>query len=396
MHSTLTRASRASSHILRQPWPATLGLCLAACSGAQKTSGSGTGGGDAFGNATGASGNSAGAGQTGQNSVVAFGNECAALSQTAANRLQPADIIIAIDNSQSMTEETLFVREQMNAFSQQIVDSGVDVHIVIISATYTVDAVTMASTTGGGGGGSGNGICIDPPLGSGSCPEDSSLPRFLHVPNEVGSNDSLNLFISTYPQWQAQLRPNATKTFAVVTDDDATDGPNNSAAAFIASVAGLDPALFAQWQFSGIYCFTQCPQAAAIGTVYRDLITQKQGVAGDLCLQDFAPVFDALAQSVIGASGLDCEWEIPPAPQGESFTIGRVNVQYTITGSAAPQQIFHVPTAMNCSGQGGWFYDDNANPSRVIVCPETCTALKDDPSAKIDILFGCQTVEGPI
>lgn len=325
------------------------------------------------------------------------GDGCAAISQQAANRLQPADVIWAIDNSQSMTEEILFVREQMNAFSQQIVGSGVDVRIILISAPYDVDAVTMASVADGGSGGGNNdsggnnGICIDAPLGSGSCPDDSNPPAFVHIPQEVGSNDGLNLFVDTYPQWQSHLRPQATKTFVVVTDDDATDGPNNSASAFTQAVMALDPTLFAAWTFSGIYCFTQCPEAAALGSVYVDLVAQTQGVAGDLCLQDFAPVFDALAQSVIGASRVDCEWDIPPPPAGQSFDIGRVNVQYTASGAAA-QPILHVPSSAECGAQGGWFYNDVANPTRVLACPTTCATIQNDPGAQIDVLFGCKTV----
>jgi hypothetical protein len=255
---------------------------------------------------------------------------------------------------------------------------------------YEVDTVTMATTSGDRGDGQ-NGICIDPPLGSGTCPDDSNPPRFLHVPQEVGSNDALNLFVDTYPNWQAQLRANATKTFVVVTDDDASDGPNNSASAFTQAVTGLDATLFRAWTFSGIYCFSECPDAAAIGSVYVDLVAQTQGVSGDLCLQDFAPVFDALAQSVIGTSSLDCEWDIPPPPAGEILDVDKVNVQYTVSGGAA-QPILHVPSSNDCGAQGGWFYNDAASPTRVRVCPTTCETIQADPGAKIDILFGCETV----
>jgi hypothetical protein len=374
---------------------------MTACSGDSTPTGRGAAGASgSFGNSPSAAGSSGAAGfgnPTGQGgtglppSSTVGDDDCAAISQTAANRLQPADIIFAIDNSQSMTEEILFVREQMNAFSQQIVDSGIDVHIIMISSPFTVDAVTMATVNGGTSDGE-NGICIDAPLGSGMCPSDSNAPRFLHVPQEVGSNDALNLFVDTYPDWRAQLRPNATKTFVVVTDDDATDGPNNSASSFTQAVAGLDATLFQDWTFSGIYCFSECPDAAAIGSVYVDLVAQTQGVSGDLCLQDFAPVFDALAESVIGASSVDCQWDIPPPPAGQSFDVGKVNVQYTATGAAAAQPILHVASSGECGAQGGWFYNDATSPTRVLVCPTTCQMIQADAGAKVDILFGCETV----
>jgi hypothetical protein len=325
--------------------------------------------------------------------MVPLDDGCAAISQTADNQLQPADIIFAVDNSGSMDEEIVFVREQLNRFSQQIVDSGIDVRIILISLPIDPNATDVVSIFDEND--QDNGICIEPPLGSGNCPADSNPPRYLHVPTEVASHDALNLFVDTFPQWRDQLRPNATKTFVVVTDDNAEDAPNDSAAAFTAAVATLDPTLFAQWSFSGIYCFTDCEYAASVGAIYHQLVTQTQGVGGDLCLQDFAPVFDALAQAVIGASSIDCAWAIPPAPAGQTFEVGRVNVQYTAEGAAAPQTIFHVPAAGDCGAQGGWYYDDSANPTRITVCQSTCDAFKGDVNAKLDVLFGCETKDGP-
>jgi hypothetical protein len=322
------------------------------------------------------------------------GESCGAISQQAMNERQPADIIIAVDNSGSMSEEIAFVRERLNAFSQQIVDSGVDVRIILVSAPFGAPMEEEDDPFDFDDDFDENlGICIDPPLGSGTCPEDSQAPRYTHVPVEVGSHDALNLFIETYPQWQAQLRPTATKTFVVVTDDDARDEPNASATAFEASVAGLPGGLFPQWSFSGIYCFSECPDAAAIGAVYADLVMRKQGVSGDLCEQNFAPVFDALAKSVVAASGLTCAWEIPPPPAGQSFDRNRVNVRVASGGSTA--DLGQVPDAASCGARSGWYYDDPASPKQILACPMSCTALQGDLNARVDVLFGCETVMAP-
>jgi hypothetical protein len=321
---------------------------------------------------------------------VPIGDGCAAISETATNQLQPADIIFAIDNSGSMDEEIVFVREQMNRFSQLITDSGIDVRIIVISA-----AIGMQDPDSDGDSDEqDNGICIDAPLGSGSCPEDSLAPRYVHVAEEVGSSDALNLFVDTFPSWRDQLRPNATKTFVVVTDDDATDEPLNSASAFTSAITALDPQ-FASFTFSGIYCFSECPDAAEIGRVYIDLVAQTMGVGGDLCLQDFAPVFDDLADAVIGASQLDCEWEIPAPPPGQTLDPSLVNVQYTPSGTGTAETVVHHDNGGACAGGEGWHYDDNVAPTRVIACPATCTRLQADDNAKLDVLFGCQTINSP-
>jgi hypothetical protein len=323
-----------------------------------------------------------------------FDDSCASISKQAENQRRPADIIIAVDNSGSMREEIAFVRERLNAFSQQIIDSGVDVRIILISAPYGPAPVPTGDEdddSDEGDSGDDNGICIAPPLGSGMCPLDTKAPRYFHVPREVSSNDALELFVRTFPQWQIRLRANASKTFVVVTDDDA-DG---SAAQFQQNVAGLPGGAFSSWSFSGIYCFSRCPAAAAVGTVYDALVQATNGVRGDLCQQDFAPVFDALAKSVVANSGLDCAWDIPQPAAGQTFNREQVNVQYTLQGGR-PRALSQVPTAAECgAGRAGWHYDDAANPQRILVCPATCTELKGDLTAKVEVLFGCDTVVAP-
>jgi hypothetical protein len=295
---------------------------------------------------------------------------------------QPADIIWALDNSGSMITEAQAVQDNMNTFAQQIVASGIDVRVVVLSAVRDpillpppLDLLIPA-------------VCIGAPLGSGQCPSDSKPPNFLHLPVLVGSNDALNLLINSYPQYRSMLRPEATKTFVVVTDDEATDPPNNSAAAFSAAVTGLDPTLFTQWTFSGVYCRTNCLNCSGVGNVYEQLRTDKGGVWGDMCMTDFAPVFSALAQTVITGSKLACEWVIPPPPPGETFDRDKVNVVYTPANSP-PLRLLKVPTSADCGSEAAWFYDNNTNPTKVLVCPEICTAIQAANEAKIDVEFGC-------
>lgn len=323
-------------------------------------------------------------------------SQCAAISQTAQNQLQPADVVWAIDNSGSMSDEIAFVRANMNAFSHQIAQSGVDVHIVLVSATWSADP--NGDAKGSGGRGRGNGLCIEAPLGSGSCPNDSKLPVYQHVAQTVGSQDALDMILSTYAQYAPTLRPSATKSFVVVTDDDAVRadmagalGPAMRSAAFMSSVKALDPTLFTSFKVHGIYAFTKCAQAAAVGQVYTELANATGGLRGDLCLQDFKPVFDELARGIVSASRVDCEWAIP-APQGQAFDVGKVNVRYATAAQPAAQTVLHVDAPAQCPASGGWFYDDNSKPTHISVCPATCDAIRADPSVKFDILFGCPTL----
>ena len=305
---------------------------------------------------------------------------CAAVTQEAETKKQPADIIWIVDNSGSMTTEAQAVQDNMNVFAQQITASGIDVRVILISSPQTIILGIPI----------GNGVCVGAPLGSGQCPNDSLAPRYLHLPNAVGSWDALNLLITNYPQYKSMLRAGASKTFVVVTDDNAIAAPNNSAAAFTSAVTALDPMMFAKWTLSGVYCQMPCLNCSAVGSVYEDLRKQTGGVSGDMCLTDFAPVFKELAKAVITGSKLSCEWTIPPPPAGEMFDPGKVNVIYTPDGQA-PRDLFNVPSAADCGMLGGWFYDDNTKPTKILACPITCSEIQADLKAKIAVAFGCKT-----
>jgi hypothetical protein len=159
-------------------------------------------------------------------------------------------------------------------------------------------------------------------------------------------------------------------------------------------VAALEGGLLDNWTFSGIYCFSRCRDAASIGTVYRELVMQTHGVGGDLCEQNFAPVFDALAKAVIAGSGLDCEWNIPAPPTGQTFNRKQVNVQYA-ANAAAPETLLRVSGATACGTRRAWHYDSETDPKRIVACPAICDALGSDVMAKLDVLFGCESMLAP-
>jgi hypothetical protein len=371
-----------------------LAACVASCSGSDEPGGkpgaggaSGkTGGSTTVGGASGSGGIiGGGGGSGGSTSSTTPDAACQAVSVEAETKVQPADIIFAIDNSGSMDEEAVWVQQNMNAFSQQIIAAKIDVHVILISS-YP---------------GEGNGICVDPPLGAGGCPsKDTNPPSFLHVNEEVSSHDALELFVSTYPQYRSALRAGATKHFVVVTDDE-SEVP---AATFNRDIVALDPTSLTGFKFHGIFSFTEGNKdhcdglSAAEGKIYRELVTQTGGVSGDLCLQDFKPVFDRLARAVVGGSKLACEWQIPPPPAGKTFTPSQTNISYGGAAGQPRRQIPNVDSATACTNVKdgwAWFYDDNVRPTKITVCPQACVSIQADAMARIDIFFGCPTVIVP-
>ena len=364
---------------------------------------SGSGGNDGFGNA--ASGGTAGSipdgqttGRPDQAPPVAgsgpIGDECIATGAEAEVGREPADIVWLVDNSCSMAVEAVAVQTNMNRFAQQLVDNGIDVHLVLISSANTgyqmnaacppddfvcaIGMIVSAFTDFG--------VCIGAPFGSGMCPNDSLAPNFLHLPNMVGSTDGLQMALDLYPQYASMMRPNASKHFAIVTDDDS----DLSADAFTQGVAALDPTLFASWRYHGIYSFTKCPDAAEIGTVHQQLVEQTGGVQGDLCTQMFDPVFDALAMDVVSNAPIACDWPIPPPPLGQSLDSDKLNVNFTQPDGTVVQ-LGRIPLGEDCAGREGWHYDSDTAPTTVVSCPASCDRFK-ATGGKVDVLFGCKSV----
>jgi hypothetical protein len=395
---------------------------LVGCGAPESTRDGASGGGAAVGGAGGASGaagagaggisGASGAGGAGTGGAGATGGtggegdlDCPSVSQTADNKVQPVDIIVAIDTSGSMGEEIAFVQQEMNNFSQQIIDSGIDAHVILLASETDGSAMPMCTVFFPGTpcvsiGGGGFGVCIAAPLGSGTCPADSKLPEYAHVNLEVGSTDALQKIVGSYAQWKPHLREQSVKQFLIVTDDDA-DGflgaadPTTTANTFVTQVDGLDPAsplMFSAWHTNAIYCFSNCAAAASQGTVYDALVPLTGGTRGDLCLQDFKPVFDDLAKQVAQSVKVACEWDIPPVPQGKTFDRGKTNVKVTLGGQE--EIIGNVPTATDCGQNQAWHYDvaeESLAPTKVLACPATCERIQAAVDAKVDVLFDCPT-----
>lgn len=328
--------------------------------------------------------------------------ECLAISSEAKAELQPADIIIAVDTSGSMDQEIAQVQQNLNNFASIITASGIDAHVVMI-----------ADDT----------MCIPAPLGSGACGGgDSKLPTYSHVVQTVASSDSLQVILATYPQWKDSLRPGATRTIAVVSDDDSAISANE----FKTQLLALDPS-FTGFKFDAIVslidpdsitftcfqcaisgmlscnsCAEKCcdkmigctPLPADKGQVYLDLVQQTGGIAGDLCIQDFGPVFQDMATGIVQSSQLSCDYDIPPPPQGQMLDPSKVNVNYTPSGQPVTP-ILYVASPGDCGNKGGWYYDNPGAPTKIIMCPTTCNVLKGDSTGKVDVLFGCETVIKP-
>ncbi len=86
---------------------------------------------------------------------------------------------------------------------------------------------------------------------------------------------------------------------------------------------------------------------------------------------------------------LGCEFAIPD-PQSGAIDPHKVNVNFT-DAAGHTSTLYKVDGPEQCIA-GAWYYatvPDSVAPTKVILCPQTCTNARDQDTAVLQILYGC-------
>jgi len=350
---------------------------------------------------------------------------CATATEEAKTTILPVDIIWMVDNSGSMAPAVAEVTKGLNDFAAAIGSKSLDYHVVMISIRSKTSPITVSGSTR-------YPVCIPPPLaGDTDC---GNGPRFFQSNVDIKSVQPLEQFLGTLAQtsgyklgelrggepWDAFLRPAASKTIVVVTDDNS----RLSATDFETFVGGVNPGsptltlppgildkswkgLFDGYIFHGLYGWSSTTDPsvrckypdgtfpAASGDVYTTLVAKTGGVRAKICdgATAWKPFFDAVATAVIKGSKLSCELAIPVPSKG---TVDPSLVNVVITTATGKKVIPKVADAGACGTGNGWYFDNDTAPTKVILCPAACkdaeAAVGAGKAGKIEVLFGCKTV----
>ena len=156
-------------------------------------------------------------------------------------------------------------------------------------------------------------------------------------------------------------------------------------------------------------CGTSVADIAALAeeahTTLPSIRTYVVGVAADLNLdsiaarggtrtaflvdQDNAVEAFVSALNNISNNELACEYTIPESPDPTMMLdYDKVQVVYT-PATGEPQEIPFARSAADCgdSDAGGWYYDSTVNPTRILVCPCTCSNFG---AGSVEIRLGCE------
>ena len=340
---------------------------------------------------------------------------CASVFVEANLDRGPVDIVWMVDNSPSMEPAIEEVRRGLNDFAALIAAGGLDYRVIMLSERGTGQYD----------------VCIPPPLsGDSSCGDGE---RFRHSNVDIRSTQPLEQFLGTLAQtsgysfgdsrggepWRDFLRADSTKNIVIVTDDNS----RFSADQFEGFPGGSNPfnstelppgildaswgGLFDGYVFHGLYGYGESgadsepcryrdgSRPASGGSVYSSLIMRSGGVRASLCdgASAWGPFFESLATNVAMTAQVDCEIALPEPPDGMTLDPRRVNV--VIRTAAEQVTIPKVPDEAGCGLLGGWYYDNDAEPTRVILCPRTCDLAQEAGAMEgggVSVQFGCETL----
>jgi hypothetical protein len=129
------------------------------------------------------------------------------------------------------------------------------------------------------------------------------------------------------------------------------------------------------------------PGLDVIGEAVLDTIAT-QGGTGSPFIVDSTSSNDGFSQVLADIRGVarGCEYLMPSLPTG--VDPGLLKVTYTSDTSTVAEELPPVLNEASCAGDG-WYFDDNASPSRIVLCPFTCDKMRNDEGSEVTFALGC-------
>jgi hypothetical protein len=167
----------------------------------------------------------------------------------------------------------------------------------------------------------------------------------------------------------------------------ATDGEPNACNSTVTAVSAVAQMAAAQ----GIYTFVigVGPELQNLNTIAAAGGTKMAYLVEMATADQLAAAFKAVQMQ---ASKLACTFMIPPPPAGMSLDPNKVNVRFTAANATNSFDIGQVPSRDACGAQGGWYFDNPSNPTKVNLCDASCQKVNGSGEGEIQLLFGCASI----
>ena len=127
-------------------------------------------------------------------------------------------------------------------------------------------------------------------------------------------------------------------------------------------------------------------QAAIVGGTASDGCNE---TGPNFCHFDMTqePDFAAALSEALGAIAgqiVSCTYDLPTPPTGQTLDLNLINAIYSSGGT--DQILPRVPDGQACTS--GW----QVVGQQIVLCPDTCSVIQNDPAASFELLFGCEPV----
>ena len=224
-------------------------------------------------------------------------------------------------------------------------------------------------------------------------PQEKALVDSFAVVNPADNGAGTGQGTPTYPALEGALLWATTKVTAnpaekydviLLTDGDPSDCDQTAAGAAALSAAALASKGVKTYVIGmpGSTTSYLNPIAAAGGT-NTSITVGNATMAADL----------KTALGAITGGGITCSSDLPALNLFDPFD---VIVKYTPSAAAAVNLTQRADlTACNGNVNAGWYYDNNATPTKILLCPKSCATATADAGSKIDITLGCPKGLGP-
>ncbi len=313
-----------------------------------------------------------------------FNTDASCADVTAKAEPLPLDLYVVLDRSGSMVNASRWVpvKNAMNQFFQSPGAAGIGVAFTMFAHPTQNECAANSYAT---------------PL----------VPMAPLPGNATGQALTLQNMMNTYPSVNGIYTPtvaaltgavtfaknhknaNPTHTVVIVLATDGLPGDPNCSAQTAAAVQAEAAAGYTGTPSIRTYVIGIDP-TAQMKTNLDSWASAGGGQSFDAATSGGSAQFLAAMQSIQTAA-VGCSYNMPQTDAG-IVDPGKVSVEYSQGGNPPASTIPKVNNAAACpsgSGQAGWYYDNNGNPTTITLCPTTCTLVQADANAKVEVNLGC-------
>ncbi|HSN97634.1 MAG TPA: vWA domain-containing protein [Candidatus Nanopelagicales bacterium] len=300
--------------------------------------------------------------------------DAACASSSATVELQPLDIIVLLDRSGSMSGSRWTGAVQaLTTFINDPASTGISVGLLYFPAV-NLNGLDDCDKT----------LYDDLIVPIGELPMNApALVSSLNMTSPGGLTPMYGAIEGTLFAATAYQDANPTHKVIVVFASDGDPGGCSAAQDQIPAIAQLCASAL---NYNGVQTYVIAMQGATVSNLNQLAAAGGTGQAYDVTA-DIALFSEKMAE--IRANELSCEFPLPDPPEGEELDINKVSIKFT-DGSGMQVEIPRATDLNDCGIGAGWYYDNNLTPTKIQLCPFSCSTVQDELSAELGVFFGCE------